>query len=308
MVDEVPHGGEPHEPRATSGGGEAREPGCSAGGLGSGAVRRDGRTPFGHGASGVVLGGRSQGSSTAGPRIPSTVEAESPDVEEPLASRARAARNQIEEHGAPAVALVVATGDRRDEVHFVDDQDHVARVSHLVRPTAPLPPQEHSAVAAAADPHWTDIADVAVAPDSPSVWDARPTSDRTESDEPGRPAEVLAEGFMTVARPLPGGATSAQLKGDIECGRTGDKVEGFDPAAAPLGTDDEAGGASYDPRLVEQARLDERKGRSPDPRPHASTPELQPNGRLPSRNYLLAVAVGVVSALAFAALLAGALA
>lgn len=37
-------------------------------------------------------------------------------------------------------------------------------------------------------------------------------------------------------------ATAAQLKDDIDCGRTGDKVPCFDPAAAPFGTDEEAAG------------------------------------------------------------------
>ncbi len=34
----------------------------------------------------------------------------------------------------------------------------------------------------------------------------------------------------------------AQVRGDIEQGRTGDKTGGFDPAAAPYETDAEAGG------------------------------------------------------------------
>lgn len=35
-----------------------------------------------------------------------------------------------------------------------------------------------------------------------------------------------------------------RLRGDIDAGRTGDKVPFSDPAAAPLGTDDEAAGHS----------------------------------------------------------------
>jgi hypothetical protein len=38
--------------------------------------------------------------------------------------------------------------------------------------------------------------------------------------------------------------TSAVLKAEIDRGSTGDKVPGFDPGAAPLGTDDESGGVS----------------------------------------------------------------
>lgn len=39
-----------------------------------------------------------------------------------------------------------------------------------------------------------------------------------------------------------GQATTAQLRRAIDSGRTGDKVAAADPAAAPLGTDAEAGG------------------------------------------------------------------
>jgi hypothetical protein len=39
----------------------------------------------------------------------------------------------------------------------------------------------------------------------------------------------------------------AQVRGDVQAGVTGDKVAGFDPAAAPLETDSEAGGASMPP-------------------------------------------------------------
>lgn len=37
---------------------------------------------------------------------------------------------------------------------------------------------------------------------------------------------------------------AARIRGDIQQGRTGDKVPGFDPAMAPLETDAEAGGAA----------------------------------------------------------------
>jgi hypothetical protein len=38
------------------------------------------------------------------------------------------------------------------------------------------------------------------------------------------------------------GSTVSQLREDIDSGRTGDKIDWSDPTAAPLGTDDEAGG------------------------------------------------------------------
>lgn len=37
-------------------------------------------------------------------------------------------------------------------------------------------------------------------------------------------------------------STAAMLKADIDSGRTGEKIGVFDPALAPLGTDDEAAG------------------------------------------------------------------
>lgn len=51
--------------------------------------------------------------------------------------------------------------------------------------------------------------------------------------------------------------TSAQLKGDIDSGRTGDKVSHGDIGAAPLGTCDEAGGAPPTPQRVKLARANE---------------------------------------------------
>jgi len=51
--------------------------------------------------------------------------------------------------------------------------------------------------------------------------------------------------------PPSGSAPTAQeLKGDIDKGRTGDKVASYDPGAAPLGTDDEAAGTPDTPDRV----------------------------------------------------------
>ena len=55
--------------------------------------------------------------------------------------------------------------------------------------------------------------------------------------------------------------TSAQLKGDIESGRTGDKNPVRDPALAPLGTDDEAAGTPPSPARTALARHNENIGR-----------------------------------------------
>ena len=45
-----------------------------------------------------------------------------------------------------------------------------------------------------------------------------------------------------------------QLRSDMDRGRTGDKVEAPDPAAAPLGADEEAAGAPVPPDAVAAAR------------------------------------------------------
>jgi hypothetical protein len=59
------------------------------------------------------------------------------------------------------------------------------------------------------------------------------------------------------APPMNAGSTSAQLKGDINSGRTGDKNEVFDPGLSPLGTDDEAAGVSPSADQVDLARHQE---------------------------------------------------
>jgi hypothetical protein len=49
-------------------------------------------------------------------------------------------------------------------------------------------------------------------------------------------------------------STVEQLRADVDRGRTGDKIDFPDPAAAPLGTDEEAAGTPIDGRLVAQVR------------------------------------------------------
>ena len=50
-----------------------------------------------------------------------------------------------------------------------------------------------------------------------------------------------------------------RLKNDINSGRTADKVAAFDPAAAPLGTDEEAAGTPVPDGAVEMARASENR-------------------------------------------------
>jgi hypothetical protein len=48
--------------------------------------------------------------------------------------------------------------------------------------------------------------------------------------------------------------TTEELRREIDAGRTGDKVKAGDPAAAPLGTDEEAAGTPVSPEAVELTR------------------------------------------------------
>ncbi|PDT51753.1 MULTISPECIES: hypothetical protein [Sinorhizobium] len=52
----------------------------------------------------------------------------------------------------------------------------------------------------------------------------------------------------------------AQLRGDIQHGRTGDKRPGFDPAAAPLETDGEAAGTPLNAQMTQEARAAQHHG------------------------------------------------
>jgi hypothetical protein len=51
--------------------------------------------------------------------------------------------------------------------------------------------------------------------------------------------------------------TIARLRHDIDRGRSGDKVDVIDPAAAPLGTDEEAAGTPVPAEAVQKAYRDE---------------------------------------------------
>ena len=72
------------------------------------------------------------------------------------------------------------------------------------------------------------------------------------------------------------GATTEQLRDAIDRGRTGSKVPAHDPSAAPLGTDDEAGGQPTDPRLVKETLDRETANRAAHPQG-----ERQPPGSAP---------------------------
>jgi hypothetical protein len=102
-------------------------------------------------------------------------------------------------------------------------------------------------------------------------------------------------------RPARRGATPEQLRADIDSGRTGDKVGGFDPAAAPLCADDEAGGVQHDPQLIAEMRAQEiALAPKPSTRQNCATPELAPDGDGVKTPYLWPIAAGVLGAVVLA--------
>jgi hypothetical protein len=61
--------------------------------------------------------------------------------------------------------------------------------------------------------------------------------------------------------------TADRLRHDIDSGRTGDKIPHPDPSAAPLGTDDEAGGNPPQPHQLQAAAASElRRSGVPGPK------------------------------------------
>lgn len=83
----------------------------------------------------------------------------------------------------------VATGDRHEEVHFEPDPNQLVVAKHLVKPDRPLSNdlQTNSEDAGASAADVPPIEDVLVAPEAPSVWDARPPAE--DADESGKPTQ-----------------------------------------------------------------------------------------------------------------------
>ena len=91
-----------------------------------------------------------------------------------------------------------------------------------------------------------------------------------------------------------------ELRARIDAGRTGDKVPGADPAAAPLGTDEEAAGTPAKPAEIATALEDEtRQGRARPapgftPAPQDSiAPDADPHR--PRGNFWIALIVAVIA-------------
>lgn len=81
----------------------------------------------------------------------------------------------------------VATGDRREDMHFEPDPDQLVRARFTAKPARLPPEQEENLAMPRSGAEFTEppVADVAVAAPGPSVWDARPaTKDEGERHKP----------------------------------------------------------------------------------------------------------------------------
>jgi hypothetical protein len=87
--------------------------------------------------------------------------------------------------------------------------------------------------------------------------------------------------------------TTARLRHEIDSGRCGDKVCWPDPAAAPLGTDDEAGGTPATHNYVTDARSTEHGSTR---RPHAGW-VLVVSAALIGGVFIFAAAIGITGLL-----------
>ncbi|MGU3539209.1 hypothetical protein [Methylobacterium sp. A54F] len=72
------------------------------------------------------------------------------------------------------------------------------------------------------------------------------------SETPPTPADLEVASPPETERP-----TTAQLKADIDSGRSGDKVKHYDPGLSQLGTDDEVAGNPASPERIAIARRQE---------------------------------------------------
>lgn len=90
--------------------------------------------------------------------------------------------------------------------------------------------------------------------------------------------------------------TTDQIRHAIDSGRGGDKVAFPDPAAAPLGTDDEAAGTP--PSAAERAQAARHEIGA-----HAPTPDRAKNPRPSMSSTWLGIGVGALAAVAVGGLL-----
>lgn len=100
---------------------------------------------------------------------------------------------------------------------------------------------------------------------------------------------------------MPDTNNAAQIRGDIQRGVTGDKRPGFDPAAAPLETDSEAGGAPLSAEQTEMALRQKRRDAAPGPESYGNAMRRQPPGRANASPLIYWAGAGLLVASALAA-------
>lgn len=98
------------------------------------------------------------------------------------------------------------------------------------------------------------------------------------------------------------GMTTDRLRKEIDEGQAGDKVAFSDPAAAPLGTDAEAGGHSPTPEEISMAAAHEvtRPTDSSHDKPERTIPQLQ-GSRISGAGPMVLIAAAVLLAVLAAA-------
>jgi hypothetical protein len=90
-------------------------------------------------------------------------------IEDPMRNR---------QSGAPVAQSTedsarVASADRREGLHYEADPDQLVKVVHQVKPAA-IPVQGPTDYGERGGPQDNEAADVAVTPETASVWEARP--------------------------------------------------------------------------------------------------------------------------------------
>jgi hypothetical protein len=149
----------------------------------------------------------------------------------------------------------IAHGDRAEAVRYEPDPDQLVRVRHTQRPSAQLPPDIPSDRDDEAARYTSpDLAEVALPPFGPSVWEALP-----EDGAPPRPPPVAGRGTGRPARPPAASAgpvvryavrpDPAERRWRVErdgqnMGAFREKAQAVDAASAGAWTERQTGGAA----------------------------------------------------------------
>ena len=149
----------------------------------------------------------------------------------------------------------IAHGDRADAVRYEPDPDQIVRVRHTQRPTTELPPDIPSDRSDEAARYTSpDVAEVALPPFGPSVWEALPEEGAPAGPPPGagrgthrparRPASDAAPAVRYVVRPdREARRWRVERDGQI-MGSFREMAQAVDAASAGAWTERQTGGAA----------------------------------------------------------------